>query len=64
VLRSYPNPPEEADLVGNLVKGWCAFDGAPEDIWVVMGEDREDVQEMKGSALEVCASPSSPSGPV
>lgn len=27
-----------------------------------MGEDREDVQEMKGSALEVCPSPSSPLG--
>ena len=40
--------------MGELVRGWCAFDGAPEDIWEVMGEDRKDVEEMKGSALEVC----------
>lgn len=41
--------------MGELVKGWCAFEGAPEDIWEVMGdgEDRNDIEEMRGSALEV-----------
>jgi hypothetical protein len=54
VLRTYPGPEDEADFVGELVRGWCAFEGAPEDIWDVMGDDRKDVEEMKGSALEVC----------
>ena len=53
VLRSYPTPSEEADLVGSLVRGWCAFDGAPEDVWGLVGDDRADVEEMRGSALEV-----------
>lgn len=53
VLRTFPHPEQEADLVGQLVKGWCAFDGAPEDVWLSMGEDRKDIEGMRGSALEV-----------
>lgn len=40
-------------MVGQLVRGWCAFEGAPEEVWRSMGEDRKDVEEMTGSALEV-----------
>jgi hypothetical protein len=35
------------------VKGWCAFDGAPEEVWGMIGEDRKEVESMTGSALEV-----------
>ncbi|WVQ78363.1 hypothetical protein IAT38_000448 [Cryptococcus sp. DSM 104549] len=53
VLRSFPDPEDEASLVGELVHGYCAFDGAPEDVWASMGDDRKDVEEMTGSALEL-----------
>ena len=53
VLRHFPHPEEEAELVGQLVRGWCAFEGAPEEVWRSMGDDREGVEEMRGSALEV-----------
>ena len=57
VLRHFPHPEEEAELVGQLVRGWCAFQGAPEEVWKGMGDDRADVEEMRGSALEVSVVP-------
>ncbi|KAK8869725.1 hypothetical protein IAR55_000293 [Kwoniella newhampshirensis] len=53
ILRTFPHPEDEAELVGELVRGHCAFDGAPEDVWASMGDDRKDVEEMTGSALEL-----------
>lgn len=53
ILREYPHPEDEAALVTELVRGWCAFDGASQDVWDSMGSDRDDVEEMRGSALEV-----------
>nr|ODN95119.1 nonselective cation channel [Cryptococcus depauperatus CBS 7855] len=52
VLRAYPNMQDEAALVGELVHGHCAFEGAPEKIWKSLGDDRKDMEEMTSSALE------------
>ena len=54
IIRASPHADDEADLVDALVHGWCAFDGAPEDVWSSFGDERKDVEETKGSALEVC----------
>ncbi|ORY27179.1 hypothetical protein BCR39DRAFT_538819 [Naematelia encephala] len=53
LLRSFPHPEDEAELVGQLVRAWCAFEGAPEGVWTSMGDDRKDIEEMRGSALEL-----------
>ncbi|ODN98517.1 nonselective cation channel [Cryptococcus wingfieldii CBS 7118] len=53
ILRAYPNVQDEAALVGELVYSHCAFDGAPDQIWESLGEDRKDVEEMTSSALEL-----------
>ncbi|KAK4686667.1 hypothetical protein P7C73_g3457, partial [Tremellales sp. Uapishka_1] len=53
MLRTFPSISEEAELVGELVRGWCAFDGASEEVWLSMGDDRSEVAEMRGSALEL-----------
>ncbi|ODO10755.1 hypothetical protein I350_01352 [Cryptococcus amylolentus CBS 6273] len=53
ILRAYPNVQDEAALVGELVHAHCAFDGAPDEIWESLGEDRKDVEEMTSSALEL-----------
>ncbi|WWC89900.1 uncharacterized protein L201_004829 [Kwoniella dendrophila CBS 6074] len=53
ILRTFPHPEDAASLVSELVRGYCAFDGAPEEIWDSMGDDREDIEEMTGSALEL-----------
>lgn len=58
-LRKYPRAEDDAELTGELVRGFCAFGGAPEDVWQGMGDDREDVEETRSSALEV-----SPAGPI
>ncbi|WWC61005.1 uncharacterized protein I303_103582 [Kwoniella dejecticola CBS 10117] len=53
ILRTFPHPEDPALLVSELVRGYCAFDGAPEEVWQSMGDDREDIEEMSGSALEL-----------
>lgn len=53
VMRKVPHPDDEAQFAGELVRGFCAFDGAPEDVWQGMGEDRDEVAETRSSALEV-----------
>nr|XP_019013635.1 nonselective cation channel [Kwoniella pini CBS 10737]OCF52416.1 nonselective cation channel [Kwoniella pini CBS 10737] len=53
ILRTFPHPDEPASLVSELVRGYCAFDGAPEEVWQSMGDDRENVEEMTSSALEL-----------
>ncbi|WVQ98885.1 hypothetical protein IAU59_006016 [Kwoniella sp. CBS 9459] len=53
ILRTFPRPDDEASLVSELVRGYCAFDGAPEEVWASMGDDKEDIEEMTGSALEL-----------
>lgn len=58
-LRKYPRVEDDAELTGELVRGFCAFGGAPENVWQGMGDDREDVEETRSSALEV-----SPAGPI
>jgi len=52
-MRSFPDSNDEVELVGQLVKGWCAFAGASEAVWASMGPERDDVEVMRGSALEV-----------
>ncbi|WWD16005.1 hypothetical protein CI109_100429 [Kwoniella shandongensis] len=53
ILRTFPHPEDEAELVGELVRGYCPFDGAPAEVWASMGDDKKDVEEMTGSALEL-----------
>ncbi|OCF36454.1 nonselective cation channel [Kwoniella heveanensis BCC8398] len=53
ILRTFPRLDDEASLVSELVRGYCAFDGAPEEVWASMGDDKEDIEEMTGSALEL-----------
>ncbi|WVF72035.1 hypothetical protein IAT40_006847 [Kwoniella sp. CBS 6097] len=53
ILRTFPRPEDEASLVSELVRGYCAFDGAPEEVWASMGDDKEEIEEMTGSALEL-----------
>ncbi len=53
ILRTFPDPSDEVELVGELVKGWCAFAGASESVWASMGPERREVEVMRGSALEV-----------
>jgi hypothetical protein len=53
VLRTFPHPEDEADLVGELIRGYCAFDGASEDVWRSIGDDRKEVEATRSSALEV-----------
>lgn len=53
VLRTFPHPEDEADLVGELVRGWCAFDGAPDSVWSSMGDEKKEIKATQGSALEV-----------
>ena len=52
-MRKIPHPDDDAQLAGELVRGYCAFDGAPEDVWTGMGNDRDEVEETRSSALEV-----------
>ena len=52
-MRKIPHPEDDAQLAGEVVRGYCAFDGAPEDVWAGMGDDREEVEETRSSALEV-----------
>lgn len=53
VLRSQPYAQDEAALVGQLVHAYCAFEGASDEVWASLGEDRKDVEEMTSSALEL-----------
>lgn len=53
ILRTFPNPSDEAELVGQLVKGWCPFEGASETVWASMGSDAEEIRATTGSALEL-----------
>jgi hypothetical protein len=53
VLRTFPDLQDEANVAEALVHNWSAFEGAPEDVWTSMGDDRKDVEEATGSALEV-----------
>jgi hypothetical protein len=53
ILRTFPATGEEAELVCELVRPWCPFEGASEDIWQSMGDDRKEVEQSRGSALEV-----------
>lgn len=52
-MRKVPHPDDEAAFAGELVRGFCAFDGAPDNVWESMGDDRADVEETRSSALEV-----------
>jgi hypothetical protein len=51
-LRTYPNPNDEAGLASQLVRQWCALDGAPEDVWRCV-DDREEAAASKSSALDI-----------
>lgn len=51
-MRKIPHPEDEAQFAGELVRGYCAFDGAPESVWQTMGDDRSEVEETRSSALE------------
>lgn len=53
IIRASPHTDDEADLVDALVHGWCAFDGASQEVWDSFGDEREEVAETTGSALEV-----------
>ncbi|RXK38635.1 hypothetical protein M231_04141 [Tremella mesenterica] len=53
LLRTVSHKEDEAELVGELVRGWCPFDGAPEEVWASMGTEADDVKETTGSALEL-----------
>lgn len=53
VLRTFPDLQNEASVAESLVHGWSAFEGAPKAVWDSMGEDRKEVEEATGSALEV-----------
>ncbi|ADV19593.1 Non-selective cation channel, putative [Cryptococcus gattii WM276] len=53
VLRSQPYAQDEAALVGQLVHAYCAFEGASDETWASLGEDKKDVEEMNSSALEL-----------
>ena len=53
MLPLVPHPGDLAELVGELVRGWCAFDGASEDVWASIGDERKDVEATQSSALEV-----------
>lgn len=56
IIRASPHADDEAELVDALVHGWCAFDGASEEVWDSFGDERGEVSETTGSALEVsCA---------
>jgi hypothetical protein len=37
IFRTFPHPEDEADLVGELVRDWCAFQGASDDVWASIG---------------------------
>ncbi|GMK58888.1 hypothetical protein CspeluHIS016_0603300 [Cutaneotrichosporon spelunceum] len=52
LLRTFPNPNDEEGLASQLVRQWCALDGAPEDVWRRV-DDREEAAESKSSALDV-----------
>ncbi|CAK9787316.1 hypothetical protein CC85DRAFT_258274 [Cutaneotrichosporon oleaginosum] len=51
-LRTFPNPNDEAELASQLVRQWCALDGAPEDVWRRV-DDREEAAASKSSALDI-----------
>lgn len=53
IIRASPHTDDEAELVDALVHGWCAFDGASREVWDSFGDEREEVAETTGSALEV-----------
>lgn len=53
ILRTFPHPENEAELAGELVRERCAFEGAPDEVWESMGEEKDEVRETTGSALEV-----------
>jgi hypothetical protein len=53
VLRSFPDLQDEANVAEALVHGWSAFGGAPKSVWDSMGEDKREVEDATGSALEV-----------
>lgn len=52
ILRTFPNPHDEAELASQLVRPWCALDGAPEHVWAAT-EDREEAAATHSSALEL-----------
>lgn len=52
LLRSFPHPEDEPALAEELVHAWCAFEGAPADVWDTLGEDKDDVLSTRSSALE------------
>ena len=54
IIRATPHADDEAELVDALVHGWCAFEGASEEVWSSFGDERQEVEESTGSALEVC----------
>lgn len=53
VLRKLPHPENDADLAGELVREFCAFEGAPQEVWASIGEERAEIEEIRNSALEV-----------
>lgn len=57
ILRKHPHPEDEAHLVGELVRGLCAFDGAPREVWATLGDDRKEIESTRSSALEVSGNP-------
>lgn len=52
ILRTFPNPTDEAELAEQLVRPWCALAGAPEHVWAAT-EDREEAAAAHASALEL-----------
>ncbi|KAK1924838.1 hypothetical protein DB88DRAFT_534891 [Papiliotrema laurentii] len=53
VLRKLPHPENDADLAGELVREFCAFEGAPQEVWASIGEERAEIEEIRNSALEL-----------
>ncbi|BEI91416.1 uncharacterized protein CcaverHIS019_0402360 [Cutaneotrichosporon cavernicola] len=52
LLRTFHNPNDEEELASQLVRQWCALDGAPEDVWRRV-DDREEAAASRSSALDV-----------
>ncbi|KAJ9114907.1 hypothetical protein QFC20_001280 [Naganishia adeliensis] len=51
LLRTFAD--SELELVSVLTKGYCPLEGAPDNVWDSMGDDREDIEDEVGNALEM-----------
>ena len=53
ILRATFEEGEEAEYVGELVRAYCSYDGAPESVMRALDEDKEELEESRTTALEV-----------